>query len=180
MKQHMCENNALSLRDGRSVHLRPLTTADRRSLLAFGHALPSDNDSSFTDDWHNPEVVDWLIAATALEHWRQFVATSGDMIVGYGAVLRLPGVPNPFAEIYTIVSRGWQHSGLKSLLAVLLLDTARNLRAEKAVVELPTEQQSDRLVFERLGFRAEGTINAHLYAPRRTAYAELELERVVE
>ncbi len=160
MKRRLIEHNSISLRDGRSVCVRPLTPSDGPALLAFGRALPFDDDQPITDDWRNAEVINWLINATVLGHWRQLIATSGDIIVGYGAALRLPGWSSHVAEIYLIISRGWRHTGLNAVLEPLLLAAARDLGATKAIVELLSEQQPDRLVFERLGFRAEGTLNA--------------------
>jgi hypothetical protein len=164
MKQQLSEHNSISLRDGRSVYVRPLTPADGPALLAFGHALPFDDDQPITGDWRNPEIINWLIKAAVLDHWRQVIATSGDIIVGYGAALRLPGWSSHVAEIYVIVSRGWRHTGLDAVLQSFLLRAARDLGATKAIVELLSEQQPDRLVFERLGFRAEGTLNAQSHS----------------
>jgi hypothetical protein len=179
MEQRLLEHNVVALRDGRRVCLRPLTPIDGPALLAFGRALPYDDDQPITDDWRNPEIINWLINATLLEHWRQLVATSGDIIVGYGAALRLPGWSDHVAEIYLIVSRGWRHAGLDAVLAPLLLDAARDLGATKAIVEL-LSQQPEQFIFERLGFRAEGTLKVRLHWDKQPEYLTMRLDPPIE
>src|SRR6266540_7076707 len=107
----------IRLRDGRTTTIRPLNPDDRPALLAFGHALPPEELLYMQDDFSSPEVISRLTGACAADHWRQFLAVAGDMVVGYGAALRLAGWSSHVAEIQLIVSRGWRRGGLGTAMA---------------------------------------------------------------
>jgi RimJ/RimL family protein N-acetyltransferase len=149
------------LRDGRAVTIRPLDELDRRSLLAFGRALPHGDLLYLANDLSNPEMIARLINARFAENWRQLVASVGDQIIGYGALRRLPGWSRHVAGINLIVSAGWRRYGLGTALAQALVDAAQDLQVDKLIVELIERQRGGRAIFERLGFQIEGQFSSH-------------------
>jgi ribosomal protein S18 acetylase RimI-like enzyme len=149
------------LRDGRAVMIRPLDEVDRPALLAFGRALPHGDLLYLEDDLASPELVERLVNAHFAENWRQFVAATGDLIIGYAAVRRLPGWSSHVADIGLIVSAGWRRLGVGTALAQTIFDAARELQAAKLIVEMLEEQCAGRAIFERLGFGVEGTFVKH-------------------
>jgi GNAT superfamily N-acetyltransferase len=150
------------LRDGREIRIRRLGEGDRLALLAFGAALPEDDRLYLEDDLQSQEIITRLVNAHAAENWRQIVALEGESIVGYGAVRRLPGWSSHVAEIQLIISAGWRHEGLGSAMAQAIFDAARELGAAKVIVEMVEKQSFGRAIFERLGFRVEGALSAHV------------------
>ena len=149
------------LRDGRVVTIRPLDEADRAALLGFGRAMPHDDLLYLKDDLASPEMVERLVNARFSENWRQFVAATGDLIIGYAAVRRLPGWSSHVAGIGLIVSAGWRRLGVGTALAQTIFDAARELQAAKLIVEMLEEQCAGRAIFERLGFGVEGALVKH-------------------
>jgi ribosomal protein S18 acetylase RimI-like enzyme len=152
---------ATVLRDGRLVTIRPLDESDCAALLAFGRALPHDDLLFLQDDFASPETIARLVNARFAEHWRQLIASIGDMIIGYTAVRRLPGWSSHVADIGLIVSAGWRRYGLGTALAQAIFDVACDLAAEKLIVEMLETQMAGQAIFERLGFRVEGTLSSH-------------------
>lgn len=151
-----------TLRDGRTVTIRPLTEHDHASLLAFGEALPEDDWLYLEDDLRSPEIIARLVNAHAAENWRQVVAVNGHSeVVGYSAVRRLPGWSNHVANIRLIVSSGWRRNGLGTAMAQAIFQAARDLGVDKVVVEMLEKQDSGRAIFERLGFQVEGVLSNH-------------------
>ena len=151
----------VTLRNGQSAVIRPLAESDRQALLAFGRALPLDDLLYLEDDFHSPEIISRLVNAHEAENWRQVVAEADGEIVGYSSARRLPGWSSHVADIVLLVTPGWRRSGLGTALAQAIFDAARDLGATKVIVEMLSEQKSGEAIFERLGFRVEGTLTGH-------------------
>jgi RimJ/RimL family protein N-acetyltransferase len=150
------------LRDGSAVIIRRLLEDDGAALLAFGADLPEDDRLYLEDDLQSQEIITRLVNAHAAENWRQIVALDGERIVGYGAVRRLHGWSSHVCDIQLIISAGWRGAGLGTILAQAIFDAARELGAAKVIVEMVEEQSFGRAIFERLGFRVEGTLSQHV------------------
>ena len=150
-----------ALRDGRTVTIRPLGEDDYAALLAFGAALPQDDLLYLENDFQNPDIIRRLVNAASAENWRQVVAVAGEAIVGYSAVRRLSGWSSHVADIHLTVGDGWRRSGLGTAMAQAIFDAARDLGVSKVIVEMMERQNAGRAIFERLGFRVEGTLNQH-------------------
>ena len=151
----------VSLRNDQAAAIRPLGEGDRAALLAFGRNLPQDDLLYLEDDFQSPEIIGRLVNAHQAENWRQIVAEADGAIVGYGAVRRLAGWSSHVADIVLLVSPAWRRSGLGTALAQAVFDAARDLGATKVIVEMLEEQRGGRAIFERLGFRVEGTLADH-------------------
>ncbi|GAB4211995.1 MAG: GNAT family N-acetyltransferase [Roseiflexaceae bacterium] len=152
--------------DGRVVTIRALAEGDRDAMLAFGQALPEEDRCYLEDDFHSPEIINRLVNAHAAENWRQVVAVHNDTIVAYGAARRLPGWSSHVADIVLIVNAAWRRSGVGTAMASAIFEAARSLGGAKVIVELLSEQTAGRAIFERLGFRVEGTLSAHAHDHR--------------
>jgi RimJ/RimL family protein N-acetyltransferase len=161
MTDSQADASTTTLRDGRAVTIRPLREDDYATLFAFGAALPQDDLLYLENDFQNPDIIRRLVNAAAAENWRQVVAVADDTIVGYTAVRRLAGWSSHVADIHLTVSNGWRRSGLGTAMAQAIFDAARELGVNKVIVEMLERQNAGRAIFERLGFRVEGTLSAH-------------------
>ncbi|MEN9933701.1 MAG: hypothetical protein RLZZ387_280 [Chloroflexota bacterium] len=162
MFQRMEAATERTLRDGRSVTIRPIAETDGAALLAFGRALPEDDWKYLEDDLQRPEIITRLVNAYLAENWRQLVAVTDDGdIVGYAAVRRLPGWSSHVGDIQLIVSDCWRRSGLGTALAESIFESARDLGVAKVIIEVMERQRSGVAIFERLGFRIEGSFSHH-------------------
>jgi L-amino acid N-acyltransferase YncA len=148
-------------RDNHPVTIRPLAESDRDTMLAFGLGLPHDDWRCLEDDFRSPELITRLINAHAAENWRQIVAEADDAIIGYSAVRRLTGWSNHVADMQLVVNDGYRHNGLGDALAPAIFAAARDLRVAKVIVGILAEQTAGQAIFQRLGFRLEGTLCAH-------------------
>jgi RimJ/RimL family protein N-acetyltransferase len=151
----------ITLRDGREVTIRALAEDDRAALHAFGKALPQDDWLYLENDLQNPDIILRLVNAHAAENWRQIVAVADQAIVAYSAVRRLHGWSSHVADIQLIISDGWRRSGLGTAMAQAIFTAARDLGANKVIVEMLEERIAGRAIFERLGFRVEGMLSQH-------------------
>jgi RimJ/RimL family protein N-acetyltransferase len=161
MIDQQVESPKILLRDGRAVTVRPLGEDDYTALLAFGAALPQDDLLYLENDFQNPDIIRRLVNAAAAENWRQVVAVADSAIVGYSAVRRLSGWSSHVADIHLTVGNGWRRSGLGTAMAQAIFDAARDLGVSKVIVEMMERQNAGRAIFQRLGFRVEGTHSQH-------------------
>ncbi|MFL5804664.1 MAG: GNAT family N-acetyltransferase [Roseiflexaceae bacterium] len=161
MTAQQTESPQTLLRDGRTVLIRALDEGDYAALLTFGAALPQDDLLYLENDFQNPDIIRRLVNAAAAENWRQVVALAGGAIVGYSAVRRLSGWSSHVADIHLTVGDGWRRSGLGTAMAQAIFDAARDLGVSKVIVEMMERQSAGREIFERLGFRVEGTLSQH-------------------
>lgn len=153
---------AATLRNGQAVMIRPLAEDDREGLLAFGRSLPNNDWLYLEEDLQNPEIITRLVNAFAAENWRQIVAvTDQGEIVAYSAVRRLPGWSSHVGDIQLIVRDDFRRCGLGTAMAQAIFDAARDLGVAKVIVEVLQEQTGGTEIFERLGFRVEGTFSDH-------------------
>jgi RimJ/RimL family protein N-acetyltransferase len=147
---------------GQVVTIRSLDEDDCARLLAFGRALSHTDLLHLEDDFTQPEIIARLINARFAENWRQLVASIDDQIIGYSVVRRLPGWMKHVADVGLIVGADWRRHGLGTALAESICDAARDLQVDKLIVEMLEEQSAGRAIFERLGFRVEGTFGCHV------------------
>lgn len=153
---------AATLRDGRTVTIRPLDAGDAAALLAFGAALPQDDWLYLQHDLRSAEVVARLVGARGADHWRQLVAVSpGGEIVAYSSARLLAGWSSHVADIQLLVAEGWRRGGLGTTLASEIVAAARAIGAAKVMVDMVEEQAAGLAIFSRLGFRQEGRLINH-------------------
>jgi RimJ/RimL family protein N-acetyltransferase len=162
MTAQQTESPQTLLRDGRTVLIRPLDEGDYAALFTFGAALPQDDLLYLENDFQNPDIIRRLVNAAAAENWRQVVALADGALVGYSAVRRLSGWSSHVADIHLTVGDGWRRSGLGTAMAQAIFDAARDLGVSKVIVEMMERQSAGREIFERLGFRVEGTLSQHV------------------
>jgi ribosomal protein S18 acetylase RimI-like enzyme len=143
--------------------IRPLDEDDRDALLTFGMSLPPDDVLYLEDDFQNPDIIMRLVNARFAENWRQIIAVAGDRIIGYSAVRRLPGWSQHVTDIVLIVAEDWRRAGVGTALAQAIFQAARDLGAEKVVVEMVEEQYAGQGIFQRLGFSVEGKLVNHTH-----------------
>jgi ribosomal protein S18 acetylase RimI-like enzyme len=131
--------------------------------LDFGRALPQDDWLYLEDDLRNPDIITRLVNAYLAENWRQIVAVDEHgAIAGYSAVRRLPGWSSHVADIQLIIAEGWRRHGLGTSLARSIFDAARELGADKIIVEILEEQTAGQAIFVRMGFHFEGRLSDHV------------------
>ncbi len=151
----------IALQDGRAGQIRPLSEQDRAALLAFGQQLPQDDLLYLEDDFQSHEIISRLVNASQAENWRQIVVEADGEILGYSSVRRLHGWSSHVADIVLLVNPRFRRMGVGVALAQAIFDAARELGVSKIIVEMLEEQESGRAIFERLGFRIEGTLSKH-------------------
>jgi RimJ/RimL family protein N-acetyltransferase len=153
----------LSLRDGTSILIRPLDPEDGPALLEFFRGLPEQDRQYLRDDVTKEEWLERFLRRIDHQTLVPLVAEHEGQIVGSGNLYRSAyGWTKHVAEIRVSVARDLQRKGLGTAIARVLVRHAINIGVEKMVVHVVDNQFGATRAFERLGFRQEAILKAHV------------------
>ncbi len=147
------------LRDGTAVVFRLLAPADRDAMLSFAQALDEEDLLFLREDITAPEVMDaWLAevvggAEVASGETFTVLAEVGGIIAGYSSLHTEPARwTRRVGEIRVNVHPDYRGTGVGGALAGEIRHVAPALGVYKLSAQMPVDQMTARVVFERLGF----------------------------
>ncbi len=149
----------VTLKDGASVELRPMTAADREAVLNFARRLPEDDLLFMRVDLTDPEVVDEWIRNLATGHSISVLAWDAEGVAGYATVHRNPARwTRRVGEIRVNVGPEYRSRGLGRIMTGEVFDIARTLGLKKLMANMTADQRGAQGAFRRLGFVAEALL----------------------
>jgi len=132
------------------VELRP---EHCEAVLSFFRELPEGDLTFIKEDVTDPDTVRaWT---TGGDRW---VAVDGEDVLGYVAVLRLPGWSDHVGEVRLAVAPAARGTGLGRQLARHALVAGVQAGLTKLVVEVVAEQGAALALFSELGFSGEALL----------------------
>ena len=138
----------------------PLTEAHCEALVRFFADLPEGDRTFIREDVTDPDVVrGWAVGAAGVDRW---VAVDDDRVLGYVAVLRLPGWSDHVGEVRLVVAPDARGSGLGRDLARHAVVRALEAGLAKLVVEVVADQAPALALFTALGFTGEALLVDHI------------------
>lgn len=148
-----------SLRDGRSVVIRPAVEDDAASLLDSINEVCQEAVYLLLDAVpRDLEAERRWIASFDRVRSVLFVALDGDVIVGQADCHGGQSSKNRHTGLIGIVIRdGWREEGLGRILLERVLEWMRQRGFEKACLEVFSTNARARHLYESLGFVVEGT-----------------------
>lgn len=151
------------LKDGRTVHIRPLMPADADASLAFFNGLDPKERRYLRRDVTDPEVIRARIRENDSCEVERLVAEHDELIVADGSFEHERyGWGEKIAQIRLIVAPDFRRSGLGTVLARLLYVIANNHDVARINVRMLRPQAAARDIFRRLGFREEYILPDHV------------------
>ena len=153
----------LTLKDGTQVVVKPLEAQDTPALLEFYRTLPEEDRLYLRDDVTKPEWLERFVAHVQHNEVVSLIALHGNKVAGEASLYRaLHGWTAHVGEIRVTVEPRLRRSGLGTALARDLVKLAIGLGVEKMIVQMVESQLSARRLFEKLGFRQEAVLRAHV------------------
>ena len=146
-----------------SYRIRRFALADRDKMLAFANTLPEHDLLFLGRDLKHPRVVDaWQSAIE--EGWiDSLVAEDDGTVLGSAALVRDPlGWSAHVGEIRLLVSPTKRNVGLGRDLLEAIFAVAVERGVEKLTAQMTPDQIGSVMLFESLGFRAEGLLKDHV------------------
>jgi L-amino acid N-acyltransferase YncA len=126
------------------------------ALLRFFRDVPEGDRTFIKEDVTDPDTVRaWTAGEDRAQRW---VAFAGADVVGYVAVLRLPGWSDHVGEVRLVVAPSARGTGLGRDLARHALVEAVRSGMTKLVVEVVAEQGPALALFTALGFSGEALL----------------------
>jgi len=151
------------LKDGRTVHIRPLLPADAEASLAFFNGLDPEERRYLRRDVTDPEVIRARIRENDSCEVERLVAVHDEVIVADGSFEHERyGWGEKIAQIRLIVAPDFRRTGLGTVLARLLYVIANNHDVARINVRMLRPQAAARDIFRRLGFREEYVLPDHV------------------
>lgn len=151
-----------------SAPIVPLAPEHCDAVLRFFRALPESDLTFIKEDVTDPATVRAWTADEA--RGRRWVALDGDSadgevvgeVVGYLAVLPLPGWSDHVGEIRIVVAPDRRGQGLGRELARQALVRAVEAGLTKLLVEVVADQEPVLALFTGLGFTGEALLRDHI------------------
>ena len=153
------------LRDGRAVVFHAFDEDDRDDMLAFARSLDEDVLLFLREDITEPATMDaWLVEVSTGDTFT-ILARVDDAIVGYSSLHTEPARwarparwTRHLGEIRINVHSDFRGTGMGALLAAEIREIAPALGVRKLSAQMTVDQEGARVVFERLGFRYQATL----------------------
>lgn len=153
----------LSLRQRRSVRVRPMLVEDADALHAFFLRIPSQDLLFLRRDVTNRDVIESWMLDVAAGHTFTLLAERDGRVVGEASIHRSRAPwSTHVGEIRVVVDAEHRQLGLGSALVQIIFLEALERGMEKIVAEMTPDQKGAINVFQKLGFRIEGLLRDHV------------------
>ena len=153
------KEKTVSLKDGKEVLIRPLTSRDLDRLMEFYRSLPLEDRRYLRVDVTNREVVSQRIKLIEKGNVYRLIGLDKDNIVADGA-LELSGEEwrKHQGELRVIVARPYRRRGLGMIMMRELYFLAAEKNLEKVVAKMMRPQKAAQIICRKLGFREEALL----------------------
>ncbi|MDQ4077166.1 MAG: GNAT family N-acetyltransferase [Chloroflexota bacterium] len=152
----------VTLRDGRSVTLRPMGEDDTEKLIRLFRDVSEDELRSMRDDVTDPEVIRRWTNNIDFERVLPIFAEHEEQIIGEVSLHRRPNMPHAnIGEMRIYVRNDFRRQGLGGQLIDDIVELARDLGLEQLVVELHLNNAPMISAFERRGFEREAILSVY-------------------
>ncbi|SDO29844.1 GNAT family N-acetyltransferase [Geodermatophilus sp. DSM 45219] len=138
----------------------PLTESHGEALVRFFAELPEGDRTFIREDVTDPDVVRGWSAGAGVDRW--VAVDDGGRVLGYVAVLRLPGWSDHVGEVRLVVAPAARGSGQGRALARHAVVAALEAGLSKLVVEVVADQTAALALFTGLGFTGEALLVDHI------------------
>ncbi len=145
----------LRLSDGRSVLIRKLVSEDREKLLQMYASLLTEALRWVMPPYDETVIDRWL---GNLKNMIALVAACNSKIGGHASIYRFPNERTTgLGDLIIYVHQDFQNKGLGTLMLKKLVAVARNQKLHKIVLEVVAENAAAVHLYQKVGFRVEGT-----------------------
>jgi len=176
---------SVTLKDGRSVALRPLACEDFGRLHEFFVALPQEDRIFLRHDVTDPEVVRKWTDGLDLNRVFPLVALDGEKIVADGTLhTSAYGWTRHVGQLRLVTARSHRHQGLGALIARELVDIARERNLEKLQAQVIEDDAGALKMLDAVGFKQvavlKDTVKDVTFFQEQVAQAALTLDAADE
>lgn len=145
------------------IDFRMMGPADEAAVLAFARGLPTHDLLFLPRNISEPKVLTAWIKEIERGAIISLLAWKGDKVVGCGTLVRDPHSWSPHVgEIRMVVSQDVRGKGVGRALTQETFALALEANLERLVAQMTVDQTGAIMIFEGLGFKAEGLLRDHV------------------
>jgi RimJ/RimL family protein N-acetyltransferase len=145
--------------EGDDIEFRLMSRADEAAVLAFARHLPTHDLLFLPRNISEPKVLIAWINEIERGAISSLLAVKAGRVVGCGTLVRDPHSWSPHVgEIRMVVSEEVRGQGVGRALSQETFALALDAGLEKLTVQMTVDQRAAIVLFESLGFRAEGLL----------------------
>ena len=150
-----------TLRDGRTIAIRPLEQGDKDRLTSFFLRVPDTERQFLRQDVTSPRTIAAWCDGLDYDRALPLVALDGDRIVADATLIRSRhGAYRQVGTVRAVVDAEYRAVGLGTTLLRDLCDVAADADLEKVTAELVDGVQDDAIeAMEQLGFIRAATVH---------------------
>ncbi|MBV8700770.1 GNAT family N-acetyltransferase [Bradyrhizobium sp.] len=145
--------------EGDDIEFRLMSRADEAAVLAFARHLPTHDLLFLPRNISEPKVLTAWINEIERGAISSLLAVKAGRVVGCGTLVRDPHSWSPHVgELRMVVSPEVRGQGVGRALSQETFALALDAGLEKLTVQMTVDQRAAIVLFESLGFRAEGLL----------------------
>lgn len=145
--------------DGTTISLRLMTADDQQEVLEFARSLPEDDLLFLSFDITQEAFIKSWVKRIEAGLWHTILVEANGKLVGHGSLIRTEQIwSRHLGEIILLLAPGVRGKGLGNILAGELFARAEELKLQKVVARMASEQKGAIQVFEKLGFKIEALL----------------------
>jgi L-amino acid N-acyltransferase YncA len=149
----------IKLPDGKMVHLRLMTAADKDAILRFASKLSEDDLLFLRTDITDPAIVDGWIENLHKGTTITILAEVNGELIAYASLHQDHARwTRRIGEIRVNAARRYRGIGLGRALTSEIFEVGKGHGVKKMVVMMTPEQSGARTACERLGFKVEALL----------------------
>ncbi len=149
--------------NGETVTLRLMTADDKAAVLEFARSLPEDDLLFLSFDITDEDFVYSWAKRVENGRWHTILVEIDGKLVGHGSLMQTDQVwSRHLGEIILLLAPEVRGKGLGNILAGEIFAKAGELKLQKVVARMASEQKGAIQVFEKLGFNAEALLTDYV------------------
>ncbi len=142
----------VTLKDGVSVLLRPMTSDDLQGLIGLFSPVSDEDFRFLRDNVRDPAVIEAWCKTLDYSRVLPLLAIVKDQVVGQATLHFRRGPKRHIGEVRIFLAKGFRQRGLGTRMLNKLIDLARRSGLHLLVAEVVADQSKVIKAFQKLGF----------------------------
>jgi len=157
--------DVISLKDGVSVLLRPMTPEDSQGLIGLFSPVSDDDFRYLRDDVRDPRVIQSWCESLDYTYVVPLLAVVKNQVVGQATLHLRHGPERHIGEVRIFLAKGFRQRGLGTRMLNKLIDLARRMGLQVLVAEVVADQSKVVRAFQNMGFQLRCTFEDYFMMP---------------
>lgn len=155
----------VTLKDGVSVLLRPMTIEDKQRLIDLFAPISNEDLRYLRNNVRDPAVVEGWFDDLDYNRVLPLIALVKDQVVGQATLHFRSGPERHIGEVRIFLAKNFRRRGLGTRMLNTLIDLARRQDLDSLLAEVVADQSNVIKAFQNLGFELRCTFDDYFMLP---------------